>query len=97
MRKPPEGLFARLLDSLTDMYALVLDQDLAHHLCQCLVPEALRAQVGRDQRPFLCQDLGTPFLGTDNLAVGFCPDGDEPLVSGPHPPDPGGPGQGLCL
>ena len=27
MRKPPEGLFARLLDSLTDMYALVLDQD----------------------------------------------------------------------
>ena len=27
MRKPPERLFARLLDSLTDMYALVLDED----------------------------------------------------------------------
>jgi hypothetical protein len=27
MRKPPEGLFARLLDSLTDRYALVLDRD----------------------------------------------------------------------
>jgi hypothetical protein len=27
MRKPPEGLFARLMDSLTDMYALVLDED----------------------------------------------------------------------
>ena len=73
MRKPPEGLFARLLDSLTDMYALVLDEDLriTYANVSFLKHFGLKWEkiIGRP-----CQDLGTPFLGTDNLAVGFCPE-----------------------
>gem|GEM_PF-588155 len=73
MRKPPEGLFARLLDSLTDMYALVLDEDLriTYANISFLKHFGLKWEKisGRT-----CQDLGTPFLGTDNVAVGFCPE-----------------------
>ena len=72
-RKPPEGLFARLLDSLTDMYALVLDEDLGitYANVSFLKHFGLKWEKisGRS-----CQDLGTPFLGSDNLAVGFCPE-----------------------
>jgi PAS domain S-box-containing protein len=73
LRKPPEGLFARLLDSLTDMYALVLDEDLGitYANASFLKHFGLKWEKisGRS-----CQDLGTPFLSTDNLAVGFCPE-----------------------
>ena len=73
MRKPPEGLFARLLDSLTDMYALVLDED--HRITYANVSFLKHFGLKWEKiigRP--CQDLGTPFLGTDNLTVGFCPE-----------------------
>ena len=72
MRKPPEGLFARLLDSLTDMYALVLDEDL--HITYANV--SFLKHFGLKWEEIIghpCQDLETPFLGTDGLEVGFCP------------------------
>ena len=72
MRQPPEGLFARLLDSVSDMYALVLDQDLRiiYANISFLDHFGLKwEEIGG--RP--CQELGTPLLGTDNLPVGFCP------------------------
>ena len=72
-RKPPEGLFARLLDGLTDVYALVLNEDLGITYANAsflkhfgLKWEAISGCP--------CQDLGKPFLGTDNLPVGFCPE-----------------------
>ena len=79
MRKPPEKLFARLLDSLTDMYALVLDEDLriTYANVSFLKHFGLKWEkiIGRP-----CQDLGTPFLGTDNLPVGFCPEELSPGI-----------------
>jgi PAS domain S-box-containing protein len=78
IRKPPEGLFARLLDRLTDMYALVLDREkrIAYANVSFLEHFGLEwAEIsGR-----ACEELGTPFLGTDALAVGFCPTEMSPL------------------
>ncbi len=71
-RKPPEGLFARLLDSLTDMYSLVLDQDQRITYANLSFLEhfglAWPEISGRT-----CGDLGMPFRGADHLEVGFCP------------------------
>jgi PAS domain S-box-containing protein len=71
-RQPPEGLFARLLDSLTDMYALVLNQDqrITYANLSFLEHFGLSWET-ISSRP--CQDLGTPFLGADSREVGFCP------------------------
>jgi len=72
MRQPPEGLFARLLDSLTDMYALVLDQDLGIIYANVSFLEHFGLkweEIGGHS----CLFLETPFLGTDALKVGFCP------------------------
>jgi PAS domain S-box-containing protein len=77
MRKPPEGLFARLLDSLTDMYALVLDQDL--HIIYANI--SFLEHFGFKWEEIYghsCLFLETPFLGADNLAVGFCPTETSP-------------------
>jgi PAS domain S-box-containing protein len=72
IRKPPERLFARLLDSLTDTYVLVLDEDLriTYANVSFLKHFGLKWEklIGRP-----CQDLGMPFLGSDALQVGFCP------------------------
>ena len=73
MRKPPEGLFARLLDSLTDMYTLVLDQDRRITYANVSFLEHFGLQVGKD-RGRSCQDLGSPFWAPTILTVGFCPD-----------------------
>jgi PAS domain S-box-containing protein len=71
-RKPPTGLFARLLDSLTDMYALVLDQDLNITYANLSFLEHFGLEwddiCGRP-----CRDLNMVFRGTDGLEVGFCP------------------------
>jgi len=72
MRKPPEGLFTRLLDSLTDMYALVLDQD--RHIAYANLSFLEHFGLAWEEiggRP--CRDLGKPFRGTDGLEVGFSP------------------------
>jgi PAS domain S-box-containing protein len=71
IRKPPEGLFARLLDSVTDIYALVLDQDgLVSYANVSFLEHFERAWEEICGRT--CRDLGRPFLGTDGLEVGFC-------------------------
>jgi len=77
MRKPPEGLFARLLDSLTDLYALVLDQDLRIIYANVSFLEHFGfrwEEIGGHS----CLFLATPFLGTDALQVGFCPTETSP-------------------
>lgn len=71
IRKPPEGLFSRLLDSLIDMYALALDQDglITYANLSFLKHFGLQWEeiCGRT-----CRDLGKLFRGTDALEVGFC-------------------------
>ncbi len=76
-RKPPEGLFARLLDSLTDLYALVLDEDL--RITYANVSFLKHFGLKWEKISGLpCQNLGRPFLGTDGLPVGFCPEEFSP-------------------
>ncbi len=81
VRKPPEGLFARLLDSVSDIYALVLDQDgqISYANVSFLEHFGLKWEeiCGRT-----CQDLGKPFLGTDAFEVGFCPAETTPFYPG---------------
>jgi len=72
MRKPPEGLFSRLLDSLTDMYALVLDQDGRITYANVSFLEHFGVEWGKLYGRS-CHELGKPFLGTDAVEVGFCP------------------------
>jgi PAS domain S-box-containing protein len=77
MRQPPEGLFARLLDSLNDMYALVLDQDLRIIYANVAFLEHFEL-TWEEVAGHSCLFLETPFLGADNLAVGFCPNEMSP-------------------
>lgn len=71
-RKPPEGLFARLLDSLGDIYTVVLDGEHRITYANSAFLEhfdlAWEEIAGR-----ACFELGTPFTGVDVSAVGFCP------------------------
>jgi PAS domain S-box-containing protein len=71
-RQPPEGLFARLLDSLNDMYALVLDQDLRIIYANLSFLEHFGLKW-EEINGHACGLLETPFLGTDGLQAGFCP------------------------
>jgi PAS domain S-box-containing protein len=72
IRKPPEGLFARLLDSVTDIYALVLDQD--NRITYANVSFLEHFGLNWPQiNGCPCTALGAPFLGTDALPVSFCP------------------------
>jgi PAS domain S-box-containing protein len=78
MRKPPEGLFSRLLDSLTDMYVLVLDQDGRITYANVLFLEHFGVEWGKLYGRS-CHELGKPFLGTDAVEVGFCPTEMSPI------------------
>jgi PAS domain S-box-containing protein len=72
VRQPPQGLFGRLLDSVTDIYALVLDQD--GHISYA--NSSFIKHFGSDWEKICgrpCHDLGTPFLGTDGAEISFCP------------------------
>lgn len=79
-RRPPRGLFTRLLDSLQDILTLVLDDQrrivyanaafLAHFNLDW---ETISGQA--------CLNLGNPFTGTAGEAVGYCP-----LELGPYFP-----------
>jgi two-component system sensor kinase FixL len=71
IRKPPEGLFARLLDSVNDMYALVLDRDGLVTYANVSFLEHF-GWGWEDICGRTCRDLGQPFLGADGLEVGFC-------------------------
>jgi len=72
IRKPPEGLFARLMDSLIDMYALVLDENglISYANLSFLKHFGLQWQeiCGHS-----CHELGKPFLCSDGVEIGFCP------------------------
>lgn len=76
--QPPAGLFALLLDSLTDIYALVLDQDqrITYANSSFLNHFTVKwEEIGG--RP--CLDLGNPFLRADGTPMGFCPSEQSPL------------------
>ncbi len=78
LRKPPQGLFGRLLDSLIDIYVLVLDRDhlVTYTNISFLEHFDLRwEEIGG--RP--CDLLGKLFQGTDAVEVGFCPNELSPL------------------
>ncbi len=53
IRKPPEGLFARLLDSVSDIYALVLDQDGLITYANVSFLDHFGLGLGRHLRPHL--------------------------------------------
>ncbi len=72
MRKPPAGLFARLLDSLTDTYALVLDQGQAATYANLAFLEHFGLEWKNiSGKP--CSSLGTPFTTSQLEQIGFCP------------------------
>ena len=72
VRRPPEGLFPRLLDSLRDTYVLVLDQDyrVAYANVSFLDHFELDWEelYGRS-----CTELGNLFTSVEDYPVGFCP------------------------
>jgi PAS domain S-box-containing protein len=72
MRKPPEGLFARLLDGLTDTYTLVLDQDQRITYANLAFLEHFGWEWQRIARK-PCSQLGTPFTSAQLERRGFCP------------------------
>jgi two-component system, NtrC family, sensor kinase len=77
LRKPPEGLFARLMDSLKDIYALVLDQDhrVAYANVSFLEHFGLKWEeiAGR-----ACEELGDLFSSPEEFTMGFCPTAMSP-------------------
>jgi len=81
LRQPPERLFARLLDSLADMYALVLDQNRRITYANASFLEHFGFNWAEIKgRP--CEDLGAPFLCADGREAGFCPAESSPLYPG---------------
>ncbi len=71
-RRPPAGLFARLLDSLRDIFTLVLDEEkrVVYANISFLDHFGLEWPKISGQR---CFNLGNPFSGTAGEEVGFCP------------------------
>ncbi len=71
-RHPPFGLFTRLLDSLTDIFTLVLDEKKRVVYANLSFLE----HFGLDWPQIFnrgCDHLGTPFTGTAGEEAGFCP------------------------
>ena len=80
MRKPPEGLFARLLDGLTDTYTLVLDREQRITYANLAFLEHFGLEWKKiSGKP--CSLLGNPFTSALLHRVGFCP-----TVLGPYYP-----------
>jgi two-component system, NtrC family, sensor kinase len=71
-RRPPSGLFTRLLDSLKDIFTLVLDEKRSVVYANVSFLEHFGLEwhqvSGRG-----CVNLGSPFLGTAGEEAGFCP------------------------
>jgi PAS domain S-box-containing protein len=71
-RRPPRGLFGRLLDSLPNVFTLVLDETrrIVYANASFLEHFGLEwpAISGR-----VCFDLGSPFQTTSGNEMGFCP------------------------
>jgi len=77
-RKPPEGLFARLLDSLTDIFTLVLDQDLRVIYANASFLKHI-AQDWQQVAGRFCFELVTPASGAESGPAAFCPPGLGPF------------------
>ena len=79
-RRPPAGLFARLLDSLRDIFTLVLDEKrrIVYANASFLEHFGLEWQRVSGQS---CINLGSPFTDTAGEDAGFCP-----LELGPYFP-----------
>jgi two-component system NtrC family sensor kinase len=79
-RHPPTGLFARLLDSLRDVYTLVLDEKRSIVYANAALLEHFKLdwQAISGQG---CLHLGNPFTSATGEKVGFCP-----LELGPYYP-----------
>jgi PAS domain S-box-containing protein len=78
MRKPPPGLFARLLDSLTDIYALVLDQGQRVSYANAAFLQHFGVNW-KDLSGRSCLELEKAFTGTDGATVGYCPTEMSPV------------------
>ena len=79
-RRPPRGLFTRLLDSIQDVFTLVLDDERRIVYANASFLEHFHLHweeiSGQD-----CFNLGSPFSGTAGEEMGFCP-----LELGPYFP-----------
>ncbi|MCX5892147.1 MAG: PAS domain S-box protein, partial [Deltaproteobacteria bacterium] len=71
-RQPPPGLFSRLLDSLRDVFTLVLDEErrMVYASASFLEHFGLGWEEIYGQG---CFHLGSPFTGTAGEEMGFCP------------------------
>lgn len=71
-RRPPSGLFTRLLDTLKDLFTLVLDQErrIVYASSSFLEHFGLEWHQVSGQP---CIKLGSPFTGTAGEELGFCP------------------------
>lgn len=79
-RRPPPGLFGRLLDSLPDVFTLVLDRERRIMYANA----AFLEHFGLDWQKVSgqgCFKLGSPFTGAAGEEMGFCP-----LEIGPYFP-----------
>jgi PAS domain S-box-containing protein len=80
-RKPPAGLFARLLDGLRDTYTLVLDQGGTITYANLAFLDHFNLEW-KDVSGKPCFWLGKPFTDTQKEAVGFCPSEQAPFYPG---------------
>jgi PAS domain S-box-containing protein len=78
MRKPPAGLFARLLDGLTDTYTLVFDQDQRIIYANLAFLEHFGLQW-KNLAGKPCSQLGTLFTSAESEQAGFCPTESTPF------------------
>jgi PAS domain S-box-containing protein len=82
-RRPPQGLFARLLDSLRDIFTLVLDQDGRIVYASIAFLEHFDLEwEAVSGKP--CATLGQPFRSTGNEELGFCPENLGPYFPAHH-------------
>jgi len=82
-RQPPPGLFARLLESLQDIFALVLDD--ARHIVYANA--SFLEHFGLDWELISgqsCSRLGAPFIGTGGEKLSFCPQDLGPYFPARH-------------
>ncbi len=71
-RRPPSGLFTRLLDSLKDVFTLVLDGERHIVYASSSFLEHF-AMDWPEISGLACTTMGSPFTDTAGKAAGFCP------------------------
>ncbi len=71
-RRPPAGLFGRLVDGLKDIFTLVLDEE-KHVVYANLSFLEHFGLTWQQISGHVCLDLGTPFFDVTGETAGFCP------------------------